>query len=140
MKRMRYIRKGSQKSKKQIIYLIITGLSLISCRQSLFEVITHNNVGYWSRYDNGVITEYSKRDSSVKFLDDDWTYHTHVPQLWGLKFKITNDTMFFYTIRRGNIIMVDTTHIVGYNKNTLFIKNKLSEDVIWHRRIKKRQR
>ena len=137
---MRYIRKGSQKSKKQIIYLIITGLSLISCRQSLFEVITHNNVGYWSRYDNGVITEYSKRDSSVKFLDDDWTYHTHVPQLWGLKFKITNDTMFFYTIRRGNIIMVDTTHIVGYNKNTLFIKNKFSEDVIWHRRIKKRQR
>ena len=137
---MRYIRKGSQKSKKQIIYLIITGLSLISCRQSLFEVITHNNVGYWSRYDNGVIMEYSKRDSIIKYLDDDWTYHTHVPQLWGLKFKITNDTMFFYTIRRGNIIMVDTTHIVGYNKNTLFIKNKFSEDVIWHRRIKKRQR
>ena len=137
---MRYIRKGSQKSKKQIIYLIITGLFLISCRQSLFEVITHNNVGYWSRYDNGVITEYSKRDSSVKFLDDDWTYHTEVPLLWGLKFKITNDTMFFYTIRRGNIIMVDTTHIVGYNKNTLFIKNKFSEDVIWHRRIKKKQR
>ena len=135
---MRYIRKGSQKSKKQIIYLIITGLSLISCRQSLFEVITHNNVGYWSRSDNGVIMEYSKRDSTIKYLDDDWTYHTHV---WGLKFKITNDTMFFYTIsRRGNIIMVDTTHIVGYNKNTLFIKNKFSEDVIWHRRIKKRQR
>ena len=137
---MRYIRKGSQKSKKQIIYLIITGLSLISCRQSLFEVITHNNVGYWSRYDNGVIMEYSKRDSTIKYLDDDWTYHTHVPLLWGLKFKITNDTMFFYTIRSGNIIMVDTTHIVGYNKNTLFIKNKFSEDVIWHRRIKKRQR
>ena len=137
---MRYIRKGSQKSKKQIIYLIITGLSLISCRQSLFEVITHNNVGYWSRYDNGVIMEYSKRDSTIKYLDDDWTYHTEVPQLWGLKFKITNDTMFFYTIRRGNIIMVDTTLIVGYNKNTLFIKNKFSEDVIWHRRIKKKQR
>ncbi len=134
---MRYIRKGSQKSKKQIIYLIITGLSLISCRQSLFEVITHNNVGYWSRYDNGVIMEYSKRDSIIKYLDDDWTYHTHVP--WN-KFKITNDTMFFYTISRGNIIMVDTTHIVGYNKNTLFIKNKFSEDVIWHRRIKKKQR
>ena len=127
---MRYIRKGSQKSKKQIIYLIITGLSLISCRQSLFEVITHNNVGYWSRYDNGVITEYSKRDSTIKYLDDDWTYHTEVPQLWDLKFKITNDTMFFYTIRRGNIIMVDTTLIVDYNKNTLFIKNKFSEDVI----------
>lgn len=134
---MRYIRKGSQKSKKQIIYLIITGLSLISCRQSLFEVITHNNVGYWSRYDNGVITEYSKRDSSVKFLDDDWTYHTEV---WGLKFKIANDTLFEYTIRRGNIIINETIHVVGYNKNTLFIKNKLSEDVIWHRRIKKRQR
>jgi hypothetical protein len=81
--------------------------------------------------------EYSKRDSTIKYLDDDWTYHTHV---WGLKFKITNDTMFFYTIGRENIIMVDTTHIVGYNKNTLFIKNKFSEDVIWHRRIKKRQR
>ena len=138
---MRYIRKGSQKSKKQIIYLIITWLSLISCRQSLFEVITHNNVGYWSRYDNGSIMEYSKRDSTIKYLDDDWTYCKQGSQDWGLKFKITNDTMFFYTIsRRGNIIMVDTTHIVGYNKNTLFIKNKLSEDVIWHRRIKKRQR
>ena len=123
---MRYIRKGSQKSKKQIIYLIITGLSLISCRQSLFEVITHNNVGYWSRYDNGVITEYSKRDSSVKFLDDDWTYHTHVPQLWGLKFKIANDTLFEYINRRGNIIINKTIHVVGYNKNTLFIKNILS--------------
>ena len=137
---MRYIRKGSQKSKKQIIYLIITGLSLISCRQSLFEVITHNNVGYWSRYDNGVITEYSKRDSSVKFLDDDWTYCKQGSQDWGLKFKIANDTLFEYIIRRGNIIINETIHVVGYNKNTLFIKNKLSEDVIWHRRIKKRQR
>ena len=134
---MRYIRKGFQKSKKQIIYLIITGLSLISCRQSLFEVITHNNVGYWSRYDNGVIMEYSKRDSTIKYLDDDWTYHTEV---WGLKFKIANDTLFEYIIRRGNIIINETIHVVGYNKNTLFIKNKLSEDVIWHRRIKKRQR
>ena len=134
---MRYIRKGSQKSKKQIIYLIITGLSLISCRQSLFEVITHNNVGYWSRYDNGVITEYSKRDSSVKFLDDDWTYHTEV---WGLKFKITNDTMFFYTIGRENIIMNETIPIVAYKKNIIILKGDTSENVIWHRRIKKRQR
>ena len=134
---MRYIRKGSQKSKKQIIYLIITGLSLISCRQSLFEVITHNNVGYWSRYDNGIITEYSKRDSSVKFLDDDWTYHTEV---WGLKFKITNDTMFFYTIGRENIIMNETIPIVAYKKNIIILKGDTSENVIWHRRIKKRQR
>lgn len=134
---MRYIRKGSQKSKKQIIYLIITGLSLISCRQSLFEVITHNNVGYWSRYDNGVIMEYSKRDSTIKYLDDDWTYHTHVP--WN-KFKITNDTMFFYTIRRGNIIMNETIPIVAYKKNIIILKGDTSEDVIWHRRIKKRQR
>lgn len=134
---MRYIRKRSQKSKKQIIYLIITGLSLISCRQSLFEVITHNNVGYWSRYDNGVITEYSKRDSSVKFLDDDWTYHTEV---WGLKFKIANDTLFEYTIRRGNIIMNETIPIVAYKKNIIILKGDTSENVIWHRRIKKRQR
>jgi len=134
---MRYIRKGFQKSKKQIIYLIITGLSLISCRQSLFEVITHNNVGYWSRYDDGVIMEYSKRDSIIKYLDDDWTYHTHVP--WN-KFKITNDTMFFYTISRGNIIMNETIPIVAYKKNIIILKGDTSEDVIWHRRIKKRQR
>ena len=137
MKRMRYIRKGSQKSKKQIIYLIITGLSLISCRQSLFEVITHNNVGYWSRYDNGVIMEYSKRDSTIKYLDDDWTYHTEV---WGLKFKITNDTMFFYTIGRENIIMNETIPIVAYKKNIIILKGDTSENVIWHRRIKKKQR
>ena len=134
---MRYIRKGSQKSKKQIIYLIITGLSLISCRQSLFEVITHNNVGYWSRYDNGVIMEYSKRDSIIKYLDDDWTYHTHVP--WN-KFKITNDTMFFYTIGRENIIMNETIPIVAYKKNIIILKGDTSENVIWHRRIKKKQR
>ena len=134
---MRYIRKGSQKSKKQIIYLIITGLSLISCRQSLFEVITHNNVGYWSRYDNGVIMEYSKRDSTIKYLDDDWTYHTEV---WGLKFKITNDTMFFYTIGRENIIMNETIPIVAYKKNIIILKGDTAENVIWHRRIKKRQR
>ena len=134
---MRYIRKGFQKSKKQIIYLIITGLSLISCRQSLFEVITHNNVGYWSRYDNGVIMEYSKRDSIIKYLDDDWTYHTHVP--WN-KFKITNDTMFFYTIGRENIIMNETIPIVAYKKNIIILKGDTSENVIWHRRIKKRQR
>ena len=134
---MRYIRKGFQKSKKQIIYLIITGLSLISCRQSLFEVITHNNVGYWSRYDNGVIMEYSKRDSTIKYLDDDWTYHTHVP--WN-KFKITNDTMFFYTIGRENIIMNETIPIVAYKKNIIILKGDTSENVIWHRRIKKRQR
>ena len=135
---MRYIRKGFQKSQKQIIYLIITGLSLISCRQSLFEVITHNNVGYWSRYDNGSIMEYSKRDSTIKYLSDDWTYHTHV---WGLKFKITNDTMFFYTIsRRGNIIMNETIPIVAYKKNIIILKGDTSENVIWHRRIKKRQR
>ena len=133
---MRYIRKGSQKSKKQIIYLIITGLSLISCRQSLFEVITHNNVGYWSRYDNGSIMEYSKRDSTIKYLDDDWTYHTEV---WGLKFKITNDTMFFYTIGRENIIMNETIPIVAYKKNIIILKGDTSENVIWHRRIKKRQ-
>jgi hypothetical protein len=137
---MRYIRKESQKSKKQIIYLIITGLSLISCRQSLFEVITHNNVGYWSRYDNGSIMEYSKRDSTIKYLDDDWTYHTHVPQLWGLKFKIANDTLFEYTIRRGNIIMNETIPIVAYKKNIIILKGDTSENVIWHRRIKKRQR
>ena len=134
---MRYIRKGSQKSKKQIIYLIITGLSLISCRQSLFEVITHNNVGYWSRYDNGVIMEYSKRDSTIKYLDDDWTYHTEV---CGLKFKITNDTMFFYTIGRENIIMNETIPIVAYKKNIIILKGDTSENVIWHRRIKKKQR
>ena len=134
---MRYIRKGFQKSKKQIIYLIITGLSLISCRQSLFEVITHNNVGYWSRYDNGSIMEYSKRDSTIKYLDDDWTYHTHVP--WN-KFKITNDTMFFYTIGRENIIMNETIPIVAYKKNIIILKGDTSENVIWHRRIKKRQR
>ena len=140
MKRMRYIRKGFQKSKKQIIYLIITGLSLISCRQSLFEVITHNNVGYWSRYDNGIITEYSKRDSSVKFLDDDWTYCKQGSHDWGLKFKIANDTLFFYTIGRENIIMNETIPIVAYKKNIIILKGDTSEDVIWHRRIKKRQR
>ena len=81
--------------------------------------------------------EYSKRDSTIKYLDDDWTYHTEV---WGLKFKITNDTMFFYTIGRENIIMNETIPIVAYKKNIIILKGDTSENVIWHRRIKKKQR
>ncbi|UKK82504.1 hypothetical protein [Segatella bryantii] len=81
--------------------------------------------------------EYSKRDSTIKYLDDDWTYHTEV---WGLKFKIANDTLFEYTIGRENIIMNETIPIVAYKKNIIILKGDTSEDVIWHRRIKKRQR
>ena len=57
---------GKKSSKTIIIFLFLLTLT-VSCKQSCFDVITHNHVGYWSRYwtqeyPYGVIIEYSKKD------------------------------------------------------------------------------
>ena len=63
---------GNETLNKVISFVFLFTL-IASCKQSCFDVITHNNVGYWSRYwskDNpyGMIQEYSKKDSIVKNL------------------------------------------------------------------------
>ena len=120
-----------------IVYVCILALCA-SCRQSCFEVLTQNNVAYWSldwtlHNPYGAIMEYSKKDSTLKYLDDSWIYENWNHAFWGLKFRISNDTLFEYVNRKGRIITYDSLPIVTYSKNKIVIKNKESEQVTWHR-------
>ena len=126
---------------KQIISLVVLGISFVSCRQSCFDVITHNNVAYWSRYwtpsnPNGVIAVYSKKDSIRQFLDEDLNYSFtgSLGDIYSVRFKFSNDTIFHYVrTQRGFITMYDTLHIISYARDTIVVKNNNSEEVVWHR-------
>lgn len=123
--------------KKIVAFFII--FSGVSCSKlSSFEVITHNDVGYWSRYNYGVIAEYSRKDSTVKFLNADWTYCIQDPleSVYGLRFKIAKDTLFHYIDKKGKIIMRDTLVITSYSRNTLTLVNNDSICIVWKRRLK----
>lgn len=111
---------------------------LVSCKQSCFDVLTHNDVGYWSdgwkpKDPFGSIMEFSKKDSTLKYLGDTWAYDDWSPALWGLKFKITNDTLFTYINRNGNIKIFDTLLVVSYSNNIFNFKTNDSYYVKWHR-------
>ena len=101
---------------KQIISLVVLGISLVSCRQSCFDVITHNNVAYWSRYwtpsnPHGVIAVYSKKDSIRQFLDEDLNYSFtgSLGDIYSVRFKFSNDTIFHYVRTKTEFItMYDT--------------------------------
>ena len=109
-----------------------------SCKQSCFEVITHNDVGYWSdgwtpKDPTGSIREFSKKDSTLKYLGETWAYETWSPALWGLKFRITNDTLFTYVNRKGKVMVYDTLSVVSYSKNTFNALTNNSYHVKLHR-------
>ena len=132
---------GKKSSKTIIIFLFLLTLT-VSCKQSCFDVITHNHVGYWSRYwtqeyPYGVIIEYSKKDSIIRYINNDWTYifRNTLGDIRGTKFRITNDTLFHYIDIKeyGYVIMCDTIPIVSYSKDTIIITNKESEIISWHR-------
>ena len=127
------------KKTSKIVILLSSLLTLfVSCNQSCFQVITHNDVGYWSFNwmpddPHGSIVEFSKKDSTMKYLDDYWVYQDWSPAFWGLKFRITNDTLFSYVNKEGNVRMFDVIPIVSYSKNTFISMNNESEQVNWHR-------
>lgn len=135
-KRMRSYRNSSQKI---IILFVVLFFTLASCKQSCFDVITNGNIAYWSRYNPGIIMEYSKKDSTMKYLNEDWTYMTRptFEAIHGIKFRITNDTLFHYIDnKKGVVITFDTVSIVSYSKNTLIFRNNQGEIVVWKRRKK----
>ena len=131
----------SKKTSKIIIVFAALLILFVSCKQSLFQVITHNDVGYWRSELNGGITEYSKKDSRVEDYDENWINFrkSGVPLIgiWaihGTKFRITNDTIFYYCEVDGHIAaMGDTLPIVSYSRNTIVIRNDASQYVTWHR-------
>ena len=132
---------STYKKTLRIIIFAIVIIPLISCKQSLFQVITHNDVGYWKSEWSPLISEYSKKDSRVEDINEDWTYFrkSGIPligvwAIYGTKFKITNDTIFHYCERNGKIVDIgDTIPVVSYSKNTIVIKNRASQYVTWHR-------
>ena len=130
------------KSSKKIAFFVLFLYLIVSCKQSCFDVITHNNKGYWSRYwteddPYGVITEYSKKDSTVKNYCEDWRlcFVNSIGDIHGVKFRITNDTLFQYVNIKnsGLVIMWDTIPIVSYSKDTIVIRSDVPETVKWHR-------
>lgn len=129
----------SNKSSKIIIIFAIVIIPLISCKQSLFQVITHNDVGYWKSEWSPLITEYSKKDSRFEVYDENWINLREGPKLgiwaiYGTKFRITNDTIFYYCEVDGHVAaMGDTLPVVSYSKNTIVIKNRASQYVTLHR-------
>ena len=84
-----------------------------------------------------MIQEFSKKDSVVKNLREDWSYSftNSLGDIRGVKFRIINDTLFYYINikEKGLVIMLDTIPIVSYSKNTIVVKNNKSEIAIWHR-------
>lgn len=121
-----------------VTVLIVHVALLVSCTHSCYQVITQADATYWSRYwlpDNphGSIVEFSKKDSAVKYLDENWVYDVYTPALWGLKFKINNDTLFTYVKRKDTIITYDILPIVSSARSTIIFKNGESEHVKWHR-------
>ena len=130
------------KSSKKVTFFVFFLTLIVSCKQSCFDVITHNSIGYWSRYwtednPNGILEVFSKKDSTVKFLNGNWDYSfgNTLGDIRGVKFRITNDTIFYYLNikERGLVIMWDTIPIVTYSKNKIIVTNEKSEIAIWRR-------
>lgn len=126
---------GKKPLNKFILFISLVVL-FVSCKQSYFDVITQNDVAYWTfnwtlKEPYGSIMEFSKKDSTMKYLDNNWIYDNHTPALWGLKFRISNDTLFEYVNRRGVVISYDTLPIISYSKNKIVIRNRESERDTW---------
>lgn len=123
-----------------IVFSILSTL-FTSCKQSYFQVITQNDVGYWAHYSSpdsppAFIYECSKKDSIVRPLDNTWTYAWQPPQMamFGLKFRITNDTLFKYeSDGKGYVMMCDTLPIVSFSKDSIVFRTHRPENLTYHR-------
>lgn len=129
------------KSNKKIVISILVSINLVACQQLSVDTLTNNNVSYWMRDGHVVIQEYSKKDTLVKFLHEDMTYHdlsqNVMEAVYGRKFKISNDTIFEYINIQGRIIMCDTIHVTSFRRNKLILRTKDGEYFHWHRLSKK---
>ena len=107
--------------------IIVAMLALFtSCRQSLYDVLTQNDFGYWLN-PHGMIIEYSKKDSLKRYLEEDCSYsfNSSLGDIWGIKFKIKKDTIFHYVeIKKDNFItMYDTLIVESYSKDSIILIN-----------------
>lgn len=126
-------------------------LLFASCEQSLFQVLTHNDVGYWSKRwtpsNPNVIFEgysvvYSKKDSLQKLFPDNihciGSPNLSLGDIYGIKFRIRKDTIFHYVEKKNDfILMYDTIIVESYSKNSITLRNGVVLHRIPNRFIKK---
>ena len=120
----------------RVMAVVVFSVLFASCGQSLFQVLTHDDVGYWShnwtrKNPYGVIIEYSKRDSVMKFVDEDWTYSWigSFDNIYGRRFRIINDTIFEYVRKKNVEYPLDTVIVASYSKDRITLSNGYK----WHR-------
>lgn len=122
-----------RKVKKINIIFITLILSLASCKQSYFQMLTHSDIGFWRTQGFYLYHSYSKTDSTFKDYDekmeqfrDQWVW---LEYLCEHKFRISNDTLYrYHRDKKTGICYPDFTYqIVSLKKNRLRMKRIPSE-------------
>ena len=75
-----------------LLQLLVISSSLMSCRQSLFNMLTNNGVGYWVIPGDDQVRAYSKKDSVLEYLNGDLKTRC-VYLMKTEKFRISEDTI-----------------------------------------------
>lgn len=113
-----------RKVKKISIVLSALVLASCTCNRSFFQILTHNNVGYWTEEGCIRIRSYSKKDSTFKEYNDNMEEFQDQwldLRLAEHKFHIFNDTLFTYHRIKGTekYIRDYTDFIVSAKKNRI---------------------
>lgn len=115
-----------------------TIISFHSCRYSMFQLLTNNDVGYWEVHGSNIISAYSKKDSILEYLNDD--LQTQSAQLLRPeKFHISKDTISHAFFFNNKICYYDTLLIVSYSRNKISFINLRDNYTTYFRRIKKKE-
>ncbi len=140
--------RNNRKVYKIILITCVLLSGFISCKQSwersCLDALTHGNVGYWVRVYDGsygaVVTEYSKKDSTIRFIyDGEYGWPNPHIAMYGLKFKIENDTLSEYINKNGHLIPFhDPIFVIKYSRDTMILRNKRSDIIVWKRMNKKK--
>lgn len=114
-----------RKAKKINVILVISVFVLSSCNQSYFQMLTHNDVGYW-RKEKWVdpIYGYSKNDTTHSVYSDNMVQH-HYQWVWlemcEHKYCIYNDMFYHYNKDKetGKCYRDETYRIISFKRNKL---------------------
>lgn len=121
-----------------LLQLLVISSSLMSCRQSLFNMLTNNGVGYWVIPGDDQVQAYSKKDSVLEYLNGNLKTRC-VYLMRTEKFRISEDTINHAYKYRGQYYYYDTLLIVPYSKNLISFVDPQTNYTIYYRRIKKKE-